>query len=159
MIEFIQQIFNGITLGCIYCLLASGLTLVYGVMHVPNFAQGNLYMVGAFLGFYLLPFFGTNYWLTLLGVASALAIIGILIDKLLFRPVRNAPHVNAFVVALGLLMVLEGIITLLCGEDFKSFGSPYNKVVTFGRFVITQQRIVVILGTAVVLSLLAIRTA
>lgn len=154
MIEFVQQLINGLTLGCIYCLLASGLTLVYGVMYVPNFAQGNLYMVGAFIGFYLLPLFGANYWLALLGAAVILAIIGGLIERIFFRPVRDDPHVNAFVVALGLLMVLEGIVTLLCGEDFKVFVTPYDRVLSFGSFVITIQRSIVILGTPIVLSLL-----
>ena len=156
MIELFQQIFNGIILGCIYCLLASGLTLVYGVMHVPNFAQGNLYMVGAFIGFYLLPLFGANYWLALLGTAVVLAIIGGMIERILFRPVRDDPHVNSFIVALGLLMVLEGIVTLLCGEAFRTFPSTYNYVLRFGNLVMTVQRVIVILGTAFILSLLGL---
>ena len=154
MIEFIQQIFNGITLGCIYCLLASGLTLVFGVMHVPNFAQGNLYMVGAFIGYYISLLFGLHYWLILLGTVCLLAILGIFIEKILFRPIRDDPPVNSFIVALGLLMILEGLVTILCGEDFKTFRSPYNSIVTFGEFVITTQRLAIILGTIITLSLL-----
>lgn len=154
MVDFLQQGLNGITIGCIYCLLASGLTIIYGVMRVPNFAQGNLYMVGAFIGFYLFPVLNFNYWLALLGSTIALAGIGVLIDKFLFRPVRDDPHENSFVVALGLLMVLEGLVTIVWGEDFKTFRTPYGGVNSFGGLVITTQRIIVIVGTGAVLGLL-----
>lgn len=154
MSDILQQIVNGITLGCIYCLIASGLTIVYSVMYVPNFAQGSLFMVGAFIGFYLFPLVNSNYWLTLLGSAISLAGIGVVIDKFLFRPVRDDPHVNSFVVSLGLLMVLEGIITILCGEDYKNFKTPYDTVNSLGGLAITTQRIIVILSTGLILGLL-----
>ncbi len=109
MIEFIQQIINGITLGCIYCLLASGLTLIYGVMHVPNFAQGHLYMVGAFVGFYLVTLLGFHYWFALLGAAAFLAILGMIIERTLYRPVRDDPHVNSFIVALRIKTDMNAI--------------------------------------------------
>ena len=60
--EFFQYLLNGISQGCVYILLASGLTLIFGILNVPNFAQGHLYMVGAYFGFYMVMSLGMNYW-------------------------------------------------------------------------------------------------
>jgi len=59
---FFQQVLNGLTLGSVYALVALGLTLVYGILHIPNFAHGALYMVGAYIAFYLVGSLGANYW-------------------------------------------------------------------------------------------------
>ena len=110
MSEILQQLLNALVLGCVYCLIASGLTIVYGIMHIPNFAQGNLYMLGAYLTFLLAPLFAHNYWEILLITIFIMGGFGLIIERLCFRPLQKAPHVNSFVVALGLLMAIEGLI-------------------------------------------------
>ena len=73
MALFLQQFLNGLTLGGVYSLVALGLTLVYGILHVPNFAHGAFYMAGAYVSYFLMTSLGVNYWLAMLGAALAVA--------------------------------------------------------------------------------------
>lgn len=154
MAEFFQQMLNALVLGSVYCLVASGLTLVYGIMHVPNFAQGNLYMAGAYVVFLFGAVLAYNYWLVFLGTIVIMGIVGLLIERLCFRPVRDAPHVNSFVIALGVLMAIEGLIVILFGADYKEIKPPWQSNVDFHGVTIAIQRLLVILGTVVVMVLL-----
>ncbi|MBU0893639.1 MAG: branched-chain amino acid ABC transporter permease, partial [Gammaproteobacteria bacterium] len=81
---FLQQVLNGLTLGGIYSLVALGLTLVYGILHVPNFAHGAFYMAGAFVSWHLMAAWGFNYWVAMAGSAAAVALIGVLSERLVF---------------------------------------------------------------------------
>ena len=154
MSELLQQIFNVLLVGCIYCLIAFGLALVYGVMGIPNFAQGNLYMLGAYMAFLLGLLITKNYWLILLGTIIIMGLMGLVVERLCFRPVRDAPHVNSFVVALGILMVIEGAIILFFGADYKQVKPPWKGILEFGSFSISIQRLLVILGTILIMLIL-----
>ena len=77
---FFQQVVNGLTLGSIYGLVALGLTLVYGILHIPNFAHGALYMVGAFMSYFLMVDIGVHYWVAMAGSAVIVAIMGIVCE-------------------------------------------------------------------------------
>jgi hypothetical protein len=77
---FLQQVLNGLTLGGIYSLVALGLTLVYGILHVPNFAHGAFYMAGAFASFHLMKVWGFNYWIAMVGSALCVAAIATLAE-------------------------------------------------------------------------------
>jgi branched-chain amino acid transport system permease protein len=143
---------NGISQGCIYILLASGLTLVFGILNVPNFAQGHLYMVAAYIGFYTVMSYGVNYWLALVLATLALGVLGLIIYTLLFYPMRNAPEVNLFVAAMALLMILEGVALSFFGTATKWFIIPYTRnVITFAGLALPLQRLIVIVGTLVVM--------
>ena len=155
MAEFFQYILNGISQGCIYILLASGLTLIFGIMNVPNFAQGHLYMVGAYFGFYMVMSLAMNYWLALILATVALGFIGLLLFRFIFYPMRDAPEVNLFVAAMALLMILEGAALYLFGTETKWFVLPFSrKVLTLGDLSLPVQRVIVILGTLVVMMFL-----
>lgn len=154
MAEFFQQLLNVVTLAGIYCLIASGLTLVYGVMGVPNFAQGSLYTVGAYLSFFLASIFGSNYWMIFLGAFVIMGAVGVLIEILCFRPVYDAPHINTFVVALALMMILEGSVVLIFGGDFLEVEPAWKGIVEFWQVTITKQRLLVILGSALIMVIL-----
>jgi branched-chain amino acid transport system permease protein len=154
MSEVLQQILNALVLGCIYCLIASGLTIVYGIMGIPNFAQGNLYMLGAYLTFLLAPLFANNYWELLLITIFIMGGIGLIIERLCFRPLRKAPHVNSFVVALGVLMAIEGLIIIFFGADYKEVKAPWEGILNFKGVSIKIQRILLILGTFLALGIL-----
>lgn len=147
----LQQLLNALTLGSVYCLIASGLTLVYGIMGVPNFAQGNIYMLGAYVAFFLTPLLAYNYWLIFLATVITMMVAGLLVERLCFRPVRDAPHVNSFVVALGLLMIIEGLVIVLFGADYKKVLPPWKGVVEFYGITITIQRLLVIFGTLLII--------
>jgi branched-chain amino acid transport system permease protein len=143
---------NGISQGCVYVLLASGLTIIFGILNVPNFAQGHLYMVAAYLGFYMVMSSLMNYWLALVLATFALGILGLVVYFLVFYPIRNAPEVNLFVAAMALLMILEGAALYLFGTETKWFILPSTKrVLLFAGLALPVQRLIVIVGTLVVM--------
>lgn len=88
MTLFLQQLFNAVALGGVYALVALGLTLVYGVMRVPNFAHGGLYMLGAYFTYALLTGLGLGYVPALLLAALAVALLAALLERLVFYPLR-----------------------------------------------------------------------
>ena len=133
MAELTQYLLNGISQGCVYVLLASGLTILLGIMNVPNFAQGHLYMVAAYLGFYMVMSYAMNYWLALVLATFALGILGLFVYFLVFYPVRKAPEVNLFVAAMALLMILEGGALYLFGTETKWFLIPWSRSVSSVR--------------------------
>jgi branched-chain amino acid transport system permease protein len=155
MAEFAQYIVNGVSQGCVYILLASGLAIILGILNVPNFAQGHLYMVAAYLGFYMFTLFGMNYWFALVVATFALGLVGFVIYYLAFYPMRNAPHINLLVAAMALLMILEGTALLVFGTETKWFQLPWaRRVITVGGVSLQLQRIIVIIGTFLVMGTL-----
>ncbi len=152
MAELAQYLLNGISQGCLYVLLASGLTILLGIMNVPNFAQGHLYMVAAYLGFFMVMSYAVNYWLALVLATFALGILGLVVYFVVFYPVRNAPEVNLFVAAMALLMILEGGALFLFGTETKWFLIPWSRsVLSFGSLSLQLQRVIVIAGTTVIM--------
>jgi branched-chain amino acid transport system permease protein len=154
MAEFLQQLLNAFVLGSIYCLVASGLTLVYGIMHVPNFAQGNLYMGAAYLAYLLGIIFSQSYWSVFLLVVLLMGAVGVGVERFCFRPLRDAPHVNSFVMALGVLMAIEGLIVIVFGADYKELKPPWEGILKFYGISISIQRILVCIGTILVIVIL-----
>jgi len=115
MSEFLQQIINGLALGAIYGLIALGYTMVYGVLRFINFAHGDIFMLGAFAGFYLSPainrlFPPQSYWGGLVVLVLSMAIcaaIGILIERLAYRPLRSRPKLTVLITAIGVSLFIE----------------------------------------------------
>jgi len=147
----IQQIVNGLTLGSIYCLVALGLTLIYGIMEVPNFAHGHLYMVGGYVTFFMMTLYGINYWLAALISGIVLAVLGILLERLVFNPMRNTPSTNKFIAAVGAMLFLEASARVLWGSDFRSIPAIYDKVVVIGGVRLTEQRLIIIAGAIILM--------
>ena len=143
---------NGVTQGCLYVLLASGLTLVFGILNVPNFAQGSLYMLSAVTAFYLVISFSLNYWLALVLAVIMMGILGLAVYWLLFHPMRNAPMANLFVIALALSMIIEGGSLYWFGAEPKWLILPASKrILTFGGVTLTLQRLIILIATVVVM--------
>jgi branched-chain amino acid transport system permease protein len=143
---FLQQVLNGLTLGGIYSLVALGLTLVYGILHVPNFAHGAFYMVGAFLSFHLMARWGVNYWLAMLGSAAVVAVLATLAERLIFHPLRHASGLHPMIAAIGLLLFLEAGAQALWGADFHRMPTPYTGILEFGGITAPVQRLLIIAG-------------
>lgn len=139
-----QQVVNGLTLGSIYSLVSLGLTLIYGIMEVPNFAHGHLYMVGAYVAFFMLSTYGLNYWAATLVAMVALAVLGVLVERIVFHPLRHAPPTNLLIAAVGTLLFLESAARVLWGSDFRSMPSFYDNVVRIAGIRVTHQRLIVI---------------
>ena len=158
---FLQQVLNGLTLGGIYSLVALGLTLVYGILHVPNFAHGAFYMAGAFLSFHLMKAFGLNYWLALLGSALGVALLATLAERLVFHPLRKASGLHPMIAAIGVLLFLEAGAQAIWGADFHRMQTPYTGILDLGGLVMPVQRLLIILAAfslMVVLHLFLTRT-
>src|SRR5438093_7668046 len=130
LLELLQQIINGLSQGSIYALIALGYTMVFGVLRFINFAHGDVYMLGAFVGFYLGPKTlklagGQPGYLptaAVLLLAMALcAVIGIVIEKLCYRPLRERPKLTVLITAIGVSLFLENGGQFAFGADPKSF--------------------------------------
>jgi branched-chain amino acid transport system permease protein len=150
---FLQQVLNGLTLGGVYCLVALGLTLVYGILHVPNFAHGAFYMAGAYVAFFLVTRLGFNYWLAMAGAAVAVAIISLLSERLVFHPLRKAPYLHHMIASIGILLFLEAGAQAIWGADFHRMDTPYTQILSFGDIILPAQRLLII-GAAFLLVLL-----
>jgi len=150
MNELLQQIFNGLTIGSVYTLVALGLTVVFGILGIAHFAHGSLAMFGGYLTFVFSTSMGLSFFASIAMAMPVGALMGMLIERLAYRPVRDAPHINAFIIALGLTMMLEGGNLLLFGADQVIIQTPYQQVFDFGGIFVAQLRMVVIV-TAVTL--------
>ncbi|ULH16511.1 branched-chain amino acid ABC transporter permease [Deinococcus sp. KNUC1210] len=154
MIIFFQQLLNALALGGAYSLVALGLTLVYGVMKIPNFAHGGLYMVGAYITWALLTGLGVPYFLALGLSAVVLGLLAVLLERVVFYPLRSAPHIHPMIAALGVLFFLEAGVQLVWGPDFKLLNSPISGIVDWGGVTITQQRVLIIVASVVIMGAL-----
>jgi branched-chain amino acid transport system permease protein len=141
---FFQQVLNGLTLGGIYSLVALGLTLVYGILHVPNFAHGAFYMAGAYAAFWLVTTQGFNYWVGMAGAAVAVALIAVLAERLVFHPLRDAPGLHHMIAAIGLLLFLEAGAQAVWGADFHRLPTPYTGIVEIGGATAPVQRLMIV---------------
>lgn len=151
MILFFQQILNGIMIGSVYSLMALGLTLIYGILHIPNFAHGNKYMLGAFISLTLVSLFKINYWLAILLSMLVLALIGLLVERYIYLPLRDQPHINSFIAAIGLLLFLEGIAFAIWGGEWHRFPFAYRQNLSFFGITITLHRLLVIVAAVVLI--------
>jgi branched-chain amino acid transport system permease protein len=151
MVLFFQQLVNGIMLGAVYSLVALGLTLIYGILHVPNFAHGHKYMWAAFTSLFLVVSFHTNYWVSLVIAMVVLGLVGAGVERLVYRPLRDMPHINSFIAAIGLLLVLESLALIVWGADFRRFPAVYDKPINILGVAITLQRLLVIIGAALLI--------
>ena len=150
MNEFLQQILNGLAIGSVYTLVALGLTVVFGILGIAHFAHGSLAMFGGYLTFVFSTSMGLSFFASIAMAMPVGAVMGMLIERLAYRPVRDAPHIYAFIIALGLTMMLEGGNLLLFGADQVIIQTPYQQVFDFGGIFVAQLRMVVIV-TAVTL--------
>lgn len=142
----LQQSLNALTLGGTYSLVALGLTLVYGILHVPNFAHGAFYMVGAFISHQLIVAWGANYWLAMLGAALCVAVLAALSERLVFYPLRTASGLHSMIAAIGLMLFLEAGAQALWGADFRRMPAPYEGVVYILGATASIQRILIVSG-------------
>ena len=140
----LQQMLNGLTLGGVYSLVALGLTLVFGILQVPNFAHGAFYMAGAYVAFFLMDTLGANYWVAMAGAAAAVALLATVAERLVFHPLRNAPHLHHMIAAIGILLFLESGVQAIWGADFHRMPTPYGGVVAFAGLTIPVQRLLII---------------
>lgn len=118
---FFQQLFNGITIGSVYVLIAIGLTMVYGILELLHFAHGVIYMVGAFAALVSISVFKTNYIASILVSMICSGFMGWFIEIFAYRRVRNAPKITALISGIGMAIVLENVFRIIFGAQTKAF--------------------------------------
>jgi len=133
MAFFFQELVNGITTGALYALVALGFTMVYGVLQLLNFAHGDLYMVGAYIGFFVIQWFGGAQHLSiavplLLVIMFVLAAglvggLGVAIERFAYRPLRDAPRIAPLITAIGVSFFLESSALLLFGAQYRVYNT------------------------------------
>ena len=116
------QVLNGIALGSLLMVLSSGLAMIYGLRGVTNFAHGALYMSGAYLAYTISDRF--NFWLAILLVPLALAIVGVVLELVFFRPLQHRSHIELGLITFGLALISERLVVLIWGERTLSVDPP-----------------------------------
>lgn len=107
MQQFLQQLINGISLGSIYALIALGYTMVYGIINLINFAHGDIYMIGAYIGFALITFLHMSFIPALLLSMAGCGLLGVAIEKVAYKPIRNSTRIAALITAISVSLFLE----------------------------------------------------
>jgi branched-chain amino acid transport system permease protein len=153
MVDFLQQMTNGLVTGSTYALVALGLTLIYGILHIPHFAHGQSYMWAAY-GMLLLMSLGINYWIVMLIISSLFIVLGMVMERIVFKPLASQSHINGFIAAIGLMMVLESMALIAFGPEFKQFPPIHKELISLGDIVLTQQRVICIIGSVSLIILL-----
>ena len=150
-----QQITNGLVNGMAYVLIATGLTLVFGVLHIINFAHGEFYMLGAFLTYFAAKMLGLDYISAALLATVGVGVLGMLANRLFFWPLRKEHEFTILLSSLGLALLLTNGGELIFGAAPKYVASPFaDNVLEVGQLVVTQQRVLIFFAGAVVLGLL-----
>ena len=149
----LQQLVNGLILGSVYALIALGYTMVYGIIKLINFAHGDLYMMGAFIGYYLINSFQLNFFVALILTMILTACLGVLIEFLAYRPLRNSTKIAALITAIGVSFFLEYGMVYLFGANTRAFPQALETVkYNLGPITVTNVQLT-ILGVSVFLML------
>ncbi len=159
MQTFLQQIINGLSLGAIYALIALGYTMVYGVLRLINFAHGDVYMLGAFAGYFLanalqLDANPSVLWAiaVTIGAMAICAVIGVLIERLAYRPVRHHSRLTALITAIGVSLLLEYGGQVVFGATPRFFPQMIrSQTYVVGGVQITNQSLLIIVMAVVVM--------
>ena len=156
MLEIIQQVLNGLAIGAVYTLIALGLTVVFGILGIAHFAHGSVAMLGGYLTFAVMERWGLPFFVSMALAMIAGVLAGLLIERLAYRPVRDAPHINAFIIALGLTMMIEGFNLLAFGADQVVIQTPYRSVFNIGGIAVAELRVIVILTACMLIGITAL---
>ncbi len=159
MTVFLQQLINGFSLGAVYALIALGYTMVYGILRFINFAHSDVFMVGAFTGFYVSKYFPHQNFFGGLAVTlcamAVCALLGILIERLAYRPLRlrNSSNLAVLITAIGVSLFLENAGQLVFGADYKAFPPlfPTRDFSTASGVHVTSTRLLVFGVTAILI--------
>ncbi|MGH3396504.1 MAG: branched-chain amino acid ABC transporter permease [Streptosporangiaceae bacterium] len=168
MAFFFQELVNGVSTGALYSLVALGFSMVYGVLKLLNFAHGDLYMIGAFTGYFVIQWFGGP---SALGIPVPLLLIimfvlaaglvggmGVAIERFAYRPLRDAPRIAPLITAIGISFFLENSVLLLFGGQTRVYNTPevisLSSGITIGPVTIdTVQILVLVSGAALMVGL------
>ena len=153
MVELIQHLLNGFLIGGIYALMGIGLTLIFGVMNVVNFAHGQFYMLGAFVVYTVFTLVGVPYVLALVVAAMAVGLLGMITERLLLRPIRDQPPDVPMLATIGLSIFLANMALIIWDPTPKDTGLPFPLVgVKVGPLTLTPMRLFVLVAAFVIIA-------
>jgi len=146
LIEILQQTINGLAIGGVYVLIALGLTTVFGILGIAHFAHGSISMFGGYLTYFLMTGQGLPLIAAIPIALVAGVLLGVLVEMLAYRPVRHANHINAFIVALGLTMMVEGINLQFFGHEQIVIPTTLSRIFDINGVTVPELRLYVILS-------------
>ncbi|MEO2187332.1 branched-chain amino acid ABC transporter permease [[Clostridium] innocuum] len=153
MTEFFQQLVNGLSIGSIYALIALGYTMVYGIIKLINFAHGDIYMLGAYVGFISIAQLHLDFFPALLLAMVVCGVLGVIIERIAYKPLRNATRIAALITAIGVSYFLEYSTQKIMGPGVKTYPSVLSNQ-TFHVFGIQiQMQQIYILAITIILML------
>lgn len=156
MEQLLQQIINGISLGSIYALIALGYTMVYGIIKLINFAHSDIYMLGAFIGYFSMTTLKLGFIPSLLLAMVFCTITGVVIEKVAYKPLRHATRIAVLITAIGVSLFIEYTTMAIAGANVRSY-PPLTGILTksfmLGNINISMQQII-ILGITIILMIL-----
>ena len=161
--QFLQLVISGIAQGCIYGLIALGFVLIYKATETVSFAQGDLMMLGAFCGLAGMTFIGFPFWLAVLCAIAAMAVFGVLLERIVIRPILGQPAFSIVMLTIGIGYVARGLITMIpgIGTETHTLPVPYKDLVfrlgavgSEGGLVLNAEQLTIIATTAVLCALL-----
>jgi branched-chain amino acid transport system permease protein len=151
-IQFISaQLFNGLMLGSFYILLSLGLSIIFGMLGVVNFAHGALYMLGAYAGYTVCTILGQNFWLALIIAPLAVGVIGMALEATLIRRLYSVPHFYNLLLTFGIMLALEELVRMIFSPIGKPFDTPPALVgsVDLGFIMFPKYRLFIIVVTVI----------
>ncbi len=152
---FLQQLINGLSLGSIYALIALGYTMVYGIIKLINFAHGDIYMLGAYIGYLVITYGNLGFIPALLIAMISCSVIGMIIEKIAYKPLRNATRIAALITAIGVSFFLEYTTMYVMSPNVRTFPTILtNEVFTFGGIRLSMQQIMIFATTISLMLLL-----
>ena len=152
----VQQLVNGLAVGSIYALIALGYTMVYGTIKLINFAHGDVYMMGAFIGYFAVMVLKMNVFLALLVAMVVCAVLGIVIERVAYKPLRKSTRVAALITAIGVSYLLENAMSYFFGAESRPFPSDFGTetFTLFGDVSVNGKQILIFGVTVVLMALL-----
>jgi len=156
-VQFLQLVISGISQGCIYGLIALGFVLIYKATETVSFAQGELMMLGAFAGLACMTMLGFPFWLAVISAIVGMAIFGVVLERLVIRPILGQPAFSIVMLTIGVGYVARGLITMIpgIGTETHTLPVPYkDQIWNVGSLVLNVEQMVVIGATAVLCALL-----
>ena len=151
-----QQLVNGLAVGSIYALIALGYTMVYGTIKLINFAHGDVYMMGAFIGYFAVMVLKMNVFVALLVAMVACAVSGVVIERVAYKPLRKSTRVAALITAIGVSYLLENAMSYFFGAESRPFPSDFGTetITLFGDVSVNGKQILIFGVTVVLMALL-----
>ena len=161
MSTFLTQVINGLSLGSIYALIALGYTMVYGIVKLINFAHGDVMMVGAYTGYFILKAMGTTplgLICAFLGAMIVCSLLSLVIERFAYRPLRTAPRLNSLITAIAVELILQNGMRILpfVGSNPRQFPTMETKSYNFGIVSISNIQLIVIISSIVLMIILNI---